>query len=69
MMIPVVYLDGRHDFVKPAILDQLLEKAAISRFRRAEGWVDVATGPLRGRRRVYSFPERRAALRNTTGLQ
>ncbi len=63
MMIPVVYQDGRHDMVKAPLLDQLIEEKKIVRFRRADGWVDIATDPIRRRgRQMYSIPERRASL-------
>lgn len=68
MLIPIVYQDGRYDLVKPNLLDQMLENSAISRFRRSDGWVDVATGPLRRGRRMYCLPERRSEALTDTAL-
>ncbi|RME40466.1 MAG: hypothetical protein D6794_02190 [Deltaproteobacteria bacterium] len=63
MMIPVVYADGRHDMVKPRVLDQLIAEKKIVRFRRASGWVDIETDPVRrANRQMYSIPERRQSL-------
>jgi hypothetical protein len=61
MMIQIVYQDGRHDMVKPVLLERLIEERGISQFRRTEGWVNVAVDPVRKRgRRMYSIPERRS---------
>jgi len=69
MLIPVVYPDGRHDLIKPDLLDRLLSESAVTRFRRADGWVEVSNGEPRRGRRVYAFPERRAAYRKDNLLQ
>lgn len=62
MLIPVVYHNGRHDWVKPPILDQLIQDQVISRFRRSSGWVEIGKDPIRqGNRKVYCIPERRQA--------
>ena len=62
MLIPVVYIDGRHDWVKPPILDQLIEDRQISHFRRSSGWVELGKDPVRQpNRKVYCIPERRQA--------
>lgn len=63
MMIQVVYQDGRHDMVKPVLLDRLIEGQEIAQFRRTEGWVAVGVDPVRKRgRRMYSIPERRSIV-------
>lgn len=63
MMIPVVYADGRHDMVKPTVLDRLIAEKKIVRFRRTSGWVNIATDPVRRPdRQMYSIPERRQSL-------
>ncbi|RMF48430.1 MAG: hypothetical protein D6751_00265 [Deltaproteobacteria bacterium] len=63
MMIPVVYPDGRHDMVKPGMLDRLIDEKKIVRFRRASGWVNIEVDPIRQHgRQMYSIPERRHSL-------
>lgn len=63
MRILVVYDDGNFDFVDPARLDILIASHRITGFRRAEGWVKVPYGPLRGHGgEKYKGPERRAMV-------
>ena len=65
MLIQVVYADNHHDFVKPHILDSLIELRKISMFKRSSGWVTVGTDPVRRARRDSRFmsPE---DMRNTS---
>jgi len=44
MLIPVIYLNGKHDMVKEFYLADLIEQKQILRFKRREGWVS-ASGP------------------------
>ncbi len=50
MMIQVQYTDGRHDMVKPQLLDRLLDAHKIFGFRRGGGWATVGRDPLRRQR-------------------
>jgi len=61
MLIRVMYLDGRYDMVKPALLDRLIEEQKLSRFLRASGWAVVGYDSLRRTRNFvdYQGPERR----------
>ncbi len=60
MRIFVVYFDGNFDFVDPDRLDLLIASHRITGFRRADGWVKVPYGPLRGQGgNKYKGPERR----------
>ena len=61
MMIPVIYLDGRHDFVKPRLLDDLISRVRIREFRRRDGWVHLRRDPVRCRTDSHPGPERRTA--------
>lgn len=60
MLIRVVYRNGRHDMVKPHLLDKLLAQQALRSFRRASGWAVIGIDPLRGSRpEKYVGSERR----------
>ena len=63
-LIDVVYSDGAACAVGNDLLDILIATQKITRFRRADGWVDVVPGrtKLRDYRNGhhYSGPERRA---------
>lgn len=61
MKIKVIYHDDELATVDPAILDNLLTWNKIKKFIRSDGWVTVATDPLRGRGGQYNGPERRKA--------
>lgn len=61
MMIQVQYTDGRHDMVKPQLLDRLLDSRRLARFRRSGGWVTIGKDPVRRRRGPYGGPDRRGA--------
>jgi hypothetical protein len=54
MLIQVIYADNHHDFVKPNILDSLIELRKISKFKRSSGWVTVGEDPVRRARRDTS---------------
>lgn len=65
MMIPVKYSDGRHDLVKPQLLDRLLSDRKLAGFKRRNGWVEIGRDPVRGQARgrewrIFAGRERRA---------
>ena len=60
MLIKVMYRDRKFDMVKPEILNELIASKKIKKFKRAEGWTDVDTAPLRIANRSHEEPERRA---------
>ena len=45
MLIPVIYLDGKHDMVKDFYLTELINQRKILSFKRSDGWVSI-TSPL-----------------------
>jgi hypothetical protein len=51
MLIQVVYPDNHHDFVKPSMLDSLIETSKIAKFKRSSGWVTIGSDPVRKARR------------------
>jgi len=55
MLIQVIYADNHHDFVKPNILDTLIESNKISKFKRSTGWVTIGMDPVRQTRRVSTY--------------
>jgi len=55
MLIQVVYADNHHDYVKPIMLDALIETSKISKFKRSSGWVTIGTDRVRSTRRESSF--------------
>lgn len=60
MMIRVFYTDGTFDMVKPKMLDYLLDKNKIKRFKRSSGWAVVGKDPVRsGSSNGYWGEERR----------
>ncbi len=60
MRIVVEYCYGNIDFVDPARLDILITSRKITGFKRADRWVRVPQGPLRGHGgKKYEGPERR----------
>lgn len=67
MLIPIVYTNGKHDLVKGFILDRLIESSGITKFKRTEGWVNLASGSLRGKRIDYDYdgPRRRTKDQNS----
>lgn len=62
MLIPVIYPDGRHDLVKPFILDRLIDQEEIRSFKRSSGWVALGVDPVRRRgNNGYKDEERRTS--------
>ena len=62
MMIRVFYTDGTFDMVKPEMLDYLLDKNKVKRFKRSTGWAVVGRDSLRSNRsNAYWGEERRAS--------
>ena len=61
MLIPVIYVDGKHDLVKDFSLSQLIVQRSIVKFKRRQGWVDINSDQLRksDQRSVYFGRERR----------
>ena len=60
MMIRVMYYDGLTEMVRPPVLQHLIEKGKILRFRRSEGWTEIGTDPVRvDRHAQYRGRERR----------
>ena len=51
MLIHVMFPDNRHDFVKPGMLDPLIESCTITKFKRSSGWVTIGIDPVRTKRR------------------
>lgn len=66
MIVPVMLKDGTEELVDAKVLDRLLEEGRVAFFRRADGWVVVDEGPLRGMGgRLYAGRERREGLRSS----
>lgn len=64
--IDVITRDGTYQHLAPAVLDILLEKNHVLKFRRSSGWVTVGMDPIRvkDRReasRLFDGPDRRSA--------
>jgi len=62
--IDAVLMDGMSCQVPPKVLDVLLDKDRVLKFRRSNGRVTVGVDPVRSKRRhdvggLYSGPERR----------
>ena len=55
MLIQVIYADNHHDFVKPTMLDTLIESRKISQFKRSSGWVTIGMDPIRKARRESRY--------------
>jgi len=51
MLIQVMFPDNHHDFVKPGMLDPLIESRKIAKFKRSSGWVTIGIDPVRKIRR------------------
>ena len=63
MLIPVVYFNGQQDMVKDHNLELLIEAGQIFKFKRCNGWVEVASGDLRKPKRgAYFGRERRESV-------
>ena len=59
MLIRVMYINQKHDLVKPWFLDELILAGDIIAFRRASGWVNIWKDKIRGKGGTYKGPERR----------
>jgi len=65
--IPAILHDGTHQLLPPRVLDLLLEKDRVAKFKRANGWVTVGVDPIRAKRRsdvcpLYYGLERRRSV-------
>ena len=65
--IHVITRDGAYQHLTPPVLDVLLEKNHVMKFRRSSSWVTVGIDPLRvkDRReasRLFNGPDRRSAF-------
>ncbi|MBL0226304.1 MAG: hypothetical protein IPQ16_12295 [Geobacteraceae bacterium] len=47
MLIQIMFPDNHQDFVKPGMLDPLIESRTITRFKRSSGWVTIGIDPVR----------------------
>jgi len=61
MLIPVIYPNGTHDFVKEFYLKYLISTEKIDKFKRSSGWVSIDAENIRGKNTHirYTGPERR----------
>ena len=64
--IEVITNDGALHFFSSLVLDVLLEKNRVIKFRRQNGWVTVGVHPIRTKSRregsyLFDGPERRAS--------
>jgi hypothetical protein len=64
MLIHVRYPDDRYDYVKPNVLDILIEANKITEFERSTGWVKIGVDPIRTARRdpATRYPNERRML-------
>jgi hypothetical protein len=65
--IDVITRDGTYQHLAPPVLDILLEKNQVMKFRRSSGWVTVGIDPIRvkDRReasRLFNGHDRRSAF-------
>jgi hypothetical protein len=65
--IHVITRDGNYQHLTPKVLDVLLEKNHLMKFRRSSGWVTVGIDPIRVKDRrdashLFSGPDRRSAF-------
>ena len=65
--IHVITRDGAYQHLIPLVLEALLEKNQVMKFRRSSGWVTVGIDPLRGKdrreiSRLLNGPDRRSAF-------
>lgn len=64
--IEAITRDGTHHHFTPKVLDVMLERDQVMRFKRSSGWVTVGIDPVRVKRRddvccFYDGQERRAS--------
>ena len=62
MLIHVVRVDNRYDYVKDFILDILIKSKEIVKFKRSTGWVTIGVDPIRQSKQdsVFNGTDRRA---------
>jgi hypothetical protein len=65
--IHVIIRDGNYQHLTPKVLDVLLEKNRVKKFKRSSGWVTAGIDPIRvkDRRdasRLFSGSDRRSAF-------
>jgi hypothetical protein len=62
MLIHVIRIGNRYDYVKDFILDSLIESKGIVKFKRSTGWVTIGVDPIRQSKRdsVFNGSDRRA---------
>ena len=65
--IHVIARDGTYQHLTPPVLDVLLEKNNVIKFKRSSGWVTAGIDPIRvkDRReapRLFNGPDRRSAF-------
>jgi len=66
-LIHVIARDGTYQHLAPLVLDVLLEKNHVIKFKRSSGWITAGIDPIRvkDRRetsRLFNGPDRRAAF-------
>ena len=61
-MIQVLWNKGYYDYVKPEVLDELIERRQIISFRRKSGVVRIGVDPVRARRDPYYAGEERRGV-------
>lgn len=59
MLIKIQYHNNKYDYVKPWMLDKLLESDKIQSFYRSSGWAHVGKDKIRGIGGFYNGTERR----------
>ncbi len=70
MEIYVRYQDNSYGCVSNLDLDDMINDGSIVAFRRSDGWVEISSGPLRGRgeHKEYTGPERRGTRKSKSCL-
>lgn len=65
MLLRVMYLDGRYDFVSRDMLNSLIEQKSIQKFKRSDGWVDINSSNIRhpSHEKPRSLMERREHMK------
>lgn len=59
MPVKVLYENDTFDEIEPSLLDELIGSKKIKKFFRSQGWVTVASDPVRGKGGTYGGHERR----------
>jgi len=55
MLIHVVRTGRHFDYIKDFLLNDLIEKKGIIKFKRSTGWATIGTDPIRGTNRDAAF--------------